>query len=264
MSTSGETGSQDGGGVEQEAPTASTSNYGSSSFECPELAAFGLPTSFGRRRGDDGEPPDDKPRRILKRAHEIDAADGDTVKSAFELMGYAFEGADGAQTKGEVVYKKKHIRLHNRMLKMKNQRAVVARQHIYFDDEGNETPAVAEEPEAALIHTSSDDDSGAAPPQRVPIAAAASAVFGSSENPSSLDQDEGAIEVAETQTKREKKKKRKPKLATILPPEIVNDKSLLKYWYKRFSLFSNFDQGIKLDKGGLKEQLFKLLESFFF
>jgi trimethylguanosine synthase len=52
-------------------------------------------------------------------------------------------------------------------------------------------------------------------------------------------------------TKKEKKKKRKNKLASNLPVEIANDKTLLKYWYKRFSLFSFFDLGVKLDRGGL-------------
>lgn len=53
-------------------------------------------------------------------------------------------------------------------------------------------------------------------------------------------------------SKRKKKKKRKMNLLPVeLPAEIENDKSLLKYWYKRFSLFSRFDQGIKLDRGKL-------------
>lgn len=51
-------------------------------------------------------------------------------------------------------------------------------------------------------------------------------------------------------TKKEKKKRRRNKtLSSGLPTEIANDKTLLKYWYKRFSLFSLFDMGIKLDKG---------------
>lgn len=51
-------------------------------------------------------------------------------------------------------------------------------------------------------------------------------------------------------SKRERKRRRKNKvLAASLPAEILNDKTLLKYWYKRFSLFSLFDMGIKLDRG---------------
>lgn len=53
-----------------------------------------------------------------------------------------------------------------------------------------------------------------------------------------------------------KKRRRKNKThASGLPPEIANDKTLLKYWYKRFSLFSLFDLGIKLDKGKSKKNV---------
>lgn len=50
--------------------------------------------------------------------------------------------------------------------------------------------------------------------------------------------------------KKEKKKRRKApkKLPTGLPPELAQDPSLIKFWYKRYSLFSRFDQGIKLDQ----------------
>lgn len=44
-----------------------------------------------------------------------------------------------------------------------------------------------------------------------------------------------------------KKKKRKKRFS--LPPEIRDNQKLHKYWHKRFSLFSRFDQGIKLDEG---------------
>lgn len=272
-------------------------------FDCPELAAYGLPTSFGRQRtskrlttggDDDPDDPDENSQpRSVKRAHETDDdSNQDRIKSAFELMGYAFE-SDSA--KGEVVYKKKHIRLHNRMLKMKNQRP----RHTYFDDDGNETAGDKDTPTidpTSLIHSSSDDDSHtAAPPQHriMPLPTTTPTLVGKQSSSleeggdiegdgdgdgemnlktsidfhTSIDHENGSTigfdetngvccedEVAcaaatqATQAKKEKKKKRKPKIATILPPEIVNDKSLLKYWYKRFSLFSLFDQGVKLDK----------------
>lgn len=34
-----------------------------------------------------------------------------------------------------------------------------------------------------------------------------------------------------------------------LPPEIKNNKSLMKYWHDRYSLFSKFDEGIQMDEG---------------
>lgn len=52
--------------------------------------------------------------------------------------------------------------------------------------------------------------------------------------------------------KKEKKKRRKgaKKLPVGLPADLASDPSLLKFWYKRYSLFSKFDQGIKLDREG--------------
>ena len=47
----------------------------------------------------------------------------------------------------------------------------------------------------------------------------------------------------------QKKKKRKNKRNIILPAEVDGDKILMKYWVKRYRLFSKFDQGIKLDRG---------------
>lgn len=76
---------------------------------------------------------------------------------------------------------------------------------------------------------------------------------------SSIDQENESNCVEETSSikslgiKKEKKKKRKNKFTPNLPVEIANDKTLKKYWYKRFSLFSMFDLGIKLDRGTLKK-----------
>lgn len=53
----------------------------------------------------------------------------------------------------------------------------------------------------------------------------------------------------EQQQQPKKKRKRKGKITALLPPEIANDKTLMKYWYKRFSLFQMFDMGIRMDRG---------------
>lgn len=252
------------------------------------LEAYGLPTSFGKStkkttgRGDDeDDPPEDRPVN-LKRSHESDTEEtpNDRLKAAFELMGYAFsdpanksESADSIiNITGEVVYRKKHIRLHNRVLKMKHHKP----KHTYFDDDGNEIapPAGSEKEDAApeaLMHTSSDDDdpSGAAVPSRSVSSSVRSSTileYSQLQNKESESQEEdegpkgGQDENAPSEepldenvvvpppAKKEKKKKRKPKFVASLPAEIANDKSLLKYWYKRFSLFSLFDAGIKLDR----------------
>jgi trimethylguanosine synthase len=46
-----------------------------------------------------------------------------------------------------------------------------------------------------------------------------------------------------------KKKRRKKMRKNNLPKEIQENEKLLKYWYKRYRLFSKFDQGVKLDAG---------------
>ncbi|XP_076282032.1 trimethylguanosine synthase 1 isoform X2 [Lasioglossum baleicum] len=49
--------------------------------------------------------------------------------------------------------------------------------------------------------------------------------------------------------KTQKKKRRKQCKRNIsLPAEVANDRALMKYWLKRYRLFSKFDQGIKLDQ----------------
>lgn len=49
----------------------------------------------------------------------------------------------------------------------------------------------------------------------------------------------------ETPVPKRKKRKKKPSF----PPEIKENSKLRKYWHRRFSLFSKFDRGIKLDEG---------------
>lgn len=54
-------------------------------------------------------------------------------------MGYTFnENYEQSNFQGEVVYRKKNIRLQNRQLKMKYYRSKPANKHIYFDDNGVE------------------------------------------------------------------------------------------------------------------------------
>lgn len=289
------------------------------------MASLGLPQSFGSQKATrssrsnnnnndgDGDEDEDRPQRpkgtALKRSHESDSeeANRDRIKDAFQLMGFAYEntGASGgdevaAMTAGEVVYRKKHIRLHNRALKMKIQTR--PRLHIRFDEEGNaieESSADAAEmlvvdgevlpvdggggnavvADPVLLHSSSDDDSGGGGggvhQQRTGVMAAAvssAAAVGQwavatatasqqqlqrsveavpEEVGSELEEEEEEKQQQgkEQQQQPKKKRKRKGKITALLPPEIANDKTLMKYWYKRFSLFQMFDMGIRMDRG---------------
>lgn len=54
-------------------------------------------------------------------------------------MGYTFnENYEQSNFQGEVVYRKKNIRLQNRQLKMKCYRPKPSNKHMYFDDNGVE------------------------------------------------------------------------------------------------------------------------------
>lgn len=252
--------------------------------EASLMESLGLPTSFGLRAGTSSsyggnggdEPPEDRPI-AMKRGHESDTEEPnvDRIKLHFELMGYAFTDQNSVEssiTAGEIVYRKKHVRLHNRMLKMMPSAAVKPK-HTFFDDDGNEVNDWSQQENEIAVHTSSDED-GPPIPQSSRINIPFTSQLSSDANPSeendtkqeicninlSIDQendsncvDENAaqdsLQERQPQSKKEKKKKRKGKFQPNIPVEIANDKVLKKFWYKRFSLFSMFDFGIRLDRG---------------
>lgn len=209
-------------------------------------------------------------------SHESDSEETslERIKGAFSLMGFAFESStnvNDASTSssmaGEVVYRKRHIRLHNRILKMKHHKP----KHTYFDDDGNEIKSNAPQDTEAtksLLHSSSDDDSQAAIPpaprknKLVEVNKVDELV--TKQSKSLLDEIDGCLDddmtfelplpgvdltASGAAARKEKRKRRRMKLlAARMPSDIASDKTLIKYWYKRFSLFSKFDLGIKLDR----------------
>ncbi|KAH8419146.1 hypothetical protein KR222_006709 [Zaprionus bogoriensis] len=64
------------------------------------------------------------------------------------------------------------------------------------------------------------------------------------------DQDEllHSVQSGSIQKKKTKKKKKQRAKNTSMPEFMQGDNLMLKYWFKRFSLFSRFDQGIRLDR----------------
>ncbi|XP_043260752.1 trimethylguanosine synthase [Colletes gigas] len=298
--------------------------------------------------GDGDKPNDDKPI-TLKRSHEADCDETgeglETVKKAFSLMGYTFNESHKQLTmQGEVVYRKRNIRLQNRQLKMKYFRPKPINKHIYFDDNGVEItntidkvkhylsycPAVpsaetdlpSEKGSYKAQFTSSSDEecdpslktklqtkrllfskpstssveSGADKKQiddasdSWNVSDKQDNVFKSIEEGNNIHFDQSDSNstkcVSENQfsvkdkekidasitdmdidekynyneiqnmklsdedsvKKTQKKKRRKQSKRNIsLPAEIDIDKTLMKYWLKRYRLFSKFDQGIKMD-----------------
>nr|XP_034183740.1 trimethylguanosine synthase [Osmia lignaria] len=299
--------------------------------------------------GDGDKPNEDKPV-TLKRSHEADYDDTgeglETVKKAFSLMGYTFnENEKQSKLQGEVVYRKRNIRLQNRQLKMKLSRPKPTTKHIYFDDNGVEITNTIDKVKQYLSYcpvlpsaetelqpsekgsytaqfTSSSDDE-CDPSLKIKLQKRlvfskpstssiesgidrkqiddTNDVFNISNNQDNVfksiemdkiqfdqnkasnstkfmseekfpEKDDENFNVLnddmdvdekynynEIQTMKlsdedsvkrtQKKKKRKQSKRNIsLPAEIDNDKSLLKYWLKRYRLFSKFDQGVKLDR----------------
>ena len=61
----------------------------------------------------------------------------------------------------------------------------------------------------------------------------------------SSSDDEDSIKMMQ----RKKRRKQFKRLNKIIPREIANDYRLRKYYFKRFGLFSRYEDGIKLDRG---------------
>ncbi|XP_043480567.1 trimethylguanosine synthase [Leptopilina heterotoma] len=241
----------------------------------------------------------------LKRSHEADdVGEGlETVKKAFLLMGYTFnEEHKKNKLQGEVIYKKKNIRLQNRQLKMKLSRPKPLNKHIYFNDNGEEITNTPSEIKAEVElqssekeflsnvqFTSSSDEEcesihkSKLNSKRILINNKSSTTIDAKLNRQEIsDNNTFSIEVNEDVkilntdlisdikeicndkipmeedpkvyqenilvSKTQKKKKRKQNKRNNLPAEVDGDSTLMKYWVKRYRLFSKFDLGIKLDR----------------
>lgn len=228
--------------------------------ELKQLSELGLPTSFGRYNRSQFKSP--------ATARQTDEINKDRIKAAFTLMGYSFHSNNNLPdnvSNGHVVYRKRNIRLHNNMLKMKKKR-------IDFDN------SVRDKALLNLIEDSSSDETDKPLPtishakfettEPNPVQSKCEFSFDEPSTIETVDKEiqnepveiviskiespigEEAIDAAvpKVSNKKTKKKRRQNKMLSGLPPEIASDRALYKYWCKRFSLFSLFDQGIKLDR----------------
>ncbi|KAG5892907.1 hypothetical protein JTB14_006222 [Gonioctena quinquepunctata] len=191
-----------------------------------EMLAMGLPTSFGNIHKSN----------VAPKAITADDSNKDEsfnsgrnrIRAAFNMLGMEFQEIPGDQMTGQVDYKMKHIRLQNRHLKIRPE--VKKPKHFYFDDDGNMITANDDSIEedvgfqAVLSESSCEEE-----PEFCEVFNSALPDDKTVSNPSN---------------KRRKRKRKQP----ALPPEIRDNGKLRKYWQKRFSLFSKFDEGIKLDE----------------
>ncbi|CAG9821834.1 unnamed protein product [Phaedon cochleariae] len=188
-----------------------------------EMIAMGLPLAFGNADSN----------RTSKKSIDVETespgnfnSNRNRIKAAFNLMGIEFQEKTDEMMTGKVDYKMKHIRLQNRHLKIRPE--AKKPKHVYFDDDGNIIPSYDDTEELTchnVLSESSDDKMSSC-----------------EDEPTVLPEDK-SVEGSQI-TKKRKRKRKQP----ALPPEIKENVKLRKYWHKRFSLFSKFDQGIKLDE----------------
>ncbi|CAH0546032.1 unnamed protein product [Brassicogethes aeneus] len=191
------------------------------------MLAMGLPVSFGTKNN-----PKQKQDPKLTSTDSFDASRS-RIKAAFNLIGIEYQENNDERYGGNVDYKLKHIRLQNRHLKLKPQAKKA--KHTRYDDDGNVVEE-AEVDEAELNFQSilEDDDSSD------------NDLISCEDEFASTETITAKLEETNQDAKTPKKKKRKKK--SNLPLEIKENAKLRKYWHRRFSLFSKFDQGIKLDE----------------
>lgn len=173
------------------------------------------------------------------------------MKASFSLIGIEYQDGDRPKFVGTVEYKKKNIRFQNRQLKMHKD---VNKQlkHTYFDDDGNVVSAEVTSKITIVFFfgfylyklqvTVQQQSSGSSDLKDTCSSDEENADTGKLTLPPTTDNTD-KCEIVPIKRKRRKKK-------NVLPAEIKDKPYLRKYWHKRFSLFSKFDQGIQLDEGG--------------
>ena len=171
------------------------------------------------------------------------------------LINIPFEEKSNAIKGGRVTFRKKNIRKQNSKLKLLYSKP---RLHLFFDDDGNAiestkyTNNITDTSNSSELNFSENECRIDTPKED------------SDEFVMKLEVDENKITEKESFDDNEacenildselvkctkgQKKKRKKKLINY-PNEISSNKKLLKYWRKRYQLFSKFDEGIELDAG---------------
>ncbi|KAK9880754.1 hypothetical protein WA026_013077 [Henosepilachna vigintioctopunctata] len=183
--------------------------------ETKQRLALGLPLSFGKKVG--------KRRILTKVKKSVENEDFNSkrnkLKAAFSLVRVEYSEKEGEVIVGDVDYKLKDIRLQNSMLKFHSKRAHSF--SVLTDDSSEENPP--------CVASDCLDDKN------------------------SSDEDVTTTESVPTNTNEEKSEiprasRRKRRKKIQYPAEIKENPKLKKFWHRRLSLFSRFDEGIKLDE----------------
>ncbi|KAB0796146.1 hypothetical protein PPYR_10207 [Photinus pyralis] len=179
-----------------------------------QMNLMGLPTSFGSRKLKKAV---HTPRSNVKKGEQ---SSRDQIRAAFNLIGMRIQESNSEALVGSFDYKMKNIQRQNDMLKMNK--------HIRFDDDGLIIP---EEDEVTVQNSHQDELLGIIP--------------------SSSTEDEaetGGNDLNNETNRRNRKRRKKRKRKLDLPLEIAENPKLRKFWQRRYTLFSKFDEGIRLDE----------------
>lgn len=195
-----------------------------------EMIAMGLPTTFGSNKIYKPQNYEEIECNKSPKGKCDFNSNRSRMKAAFNLIGIEFQETSKELLSAKVNYKMKHIRQQNRHLKLRPE--VKKPKHFIFDDEGNKFTKQDEEIIDHNIFSESSDNELSSCEEE--------AVAGDESVSPTVEK-----KIEEVQTSKRKRRKRKQRQ---YPPEIKNNAKLRKYWQKRFSLFSKFDLGVKLDE----------------
>ncbi|XP_030765571.1 trimethylguanosine synthase [Sitophilus oryzae] len=193
------------------------------------MEAMGLPAAFGSGQKSSKVSRDGEGGATLTKMPSFESG-RQKIKAAMNLIMAEFsEGSDEHMT-GEVEYRTKHIRHQNKHLKFSKEA-----RHVYFDEDGEPIP-----PSEGLRHDVSVEEQA----NDVILSVLSD---NSEDDRSDTEVVEKVEEIPAPATQKRKRKKMKKK-KVMYPPEVKACQKIKKYWSRRFSLFSRFDEGIKLDE----------------
>lgn len=188
-------------------------DYSLQNDDFDDMTCLGLPLEFGKKT---------KIRCEFTQPSIEQYLTTDRLRAAFALMGYSFlnNNSLNGESSGTVVYRKRNIQHANNSLIMKKIRMDERCEPTKVESGDEESPIERTEE----VEVDEDDD------KEVLVTESTS-----------------EVQLPRDNKKKKKNRKNKNKRIENIPPEIAADKTMLKYWHKRFSLFSRFDEGIKLD-----------------
>ncbi|KAJ8974185.1 hypothetical protein NQ317_004864 [Molorchus minor] len=189
--------------------------------ELQRMAAMGLPVSFVKKRNSrsswvsncDGN------NSLMEKSDSFETGRS-RVKATFSLLDMEFQEELNDTWTGTVEYNRTHIQTQSRCLSMHVE--LKKPQHIFFDDDGNPIPAKENDEK---------ENNCFCPTSTIKLR---SKVKVRAKEP---------LIIVEKKVKRMSRKTK-----ASMPPEILTNDKLHKYWHKRFLLFSKFGEGARLDE----------------